>query len=96
MSTAKGAQSAIPFPQLPSIHDPSSPKPSNMSLISVRTTSLDVCEYVYGESRASMDAIGRYYEPNASELSFIFPIYPSSDYHLQCEFNLIFITESRS
>ncbi|KAF5388046.1 hypothetical protein D9615_000706 [Tricholomella constricta] len=39
---------------------------SNMSVVSLRATSLDVCEYVYGDSVASMDAITRFYEPNAS------------------------------
>ncbi|KAF9462062.1 hypothetical protein BDZ94DRAFT_1298853, partial [Collybia nuda] len=66
MSTSKAVISpAIPFAQVSHIYEPTSPEPSNMSLISVRATSLDVCEYVYGESLASMDAIGRYYEPNA-------------------------------
>ncbi|KAG6910808.1 hypothetical protein DXG01_007697 [Tephrocybe rancida] len=36
-----------------------------MSIVSVRTTSLDVCEFVYGEKTSSMDAINRLYEPNA-------------------------------
>ncbi|KAF8076768.1 hypothetical protein FPV67DRAFT_1559159 [Lyophyllum atratum] len=39
---------------------------STMSVVSVRATSLDVCEYVYGESVISMDAISRFYEPNAT------------------------------
>lgn len=36
-----------------------------MSLVSIRATSLDVCDYVYGEGVASMDTINRFYEPNA-------------------------------
>ncbi|KAG6866126.1 hypothetical protein C0991_008434 [Blastosporella zonata] len=39
---------------------------SNMSVMSIRATSLDVCEFVYGERTSSMDAISRFYEPNAT------------------------------
>jgi hypothetical protein len=38
-----------------------------MSIISVRTTALDVCEYVYGDSVAPFDAMARFYETNASQ-----------------------------
>jgi hypothetical protein len=38
-----------------------------MSVLSLRATSLDVCEYVYGDSAPSVDAISRFYEPNASK-----------------------------
>jgi hypothetical protein len=40
---------------------------SNMSMISIRATALDVCEYVYGDSTAPFDAIARFYETNASQ-----------------------------
>ncbi|KAG6813029.1 hypothetical protein H0H92_014563 [Tricholoma furcatifolium] len=38
-----------------------------MSVMSIRATSLDVCEVVYGDDMSSMEGIGRLYEPNASE-----------------------------
>jgi len=40
---------------------------SDMSVLSLRATSLDVCEYVYGDSVPSVDAISQFYEPNASK-----------------------------
>lgn len=45
---------------------------SSMSVVSIRATSLDVCEYVYGEGVTSMDVVSRFYEPNASKFLLFF------------------------
>jgi len=50
----------IPFPTR-STHSRS----SNSSMVSTRTTALDVCFSVYGESSVSSEALDHYYEPNA-------------------------------
>ncbi|RDB20104.1 hypothetical protein Hypma_012911 [Hypsizygus marmoreus] len=55
----------IPFPKMSRTHRTSISGVSDMSVMSVRATSLDVCEYVYGDSKASIDVIARFYEPNA-------------------------------
>jgi hypothetical protein len=38
-----------------------------MSMISVRTTALDVCEFVYGDNVAPFNTVARFYETNASQ-----------------------------
>jgi hypothetical protein len=42
---------------------------SIVSVVSRHATALEVCDLVYGnsESAASLDAVERFYEPNASE-----------------------------
>ena len=60
-----------------------------MSVLSLRATSLDVCEYVYGDSVPSVDAITQFYEPNASKLFIRALSLPLSLTHLffsQCKF----------
>jgi hypothetical protein len=56
----------VTIPKPLHIEQPSMSTISNMSIISIRDTSLDVCEYVYGDSLAPFDAIARFYETNAS------------------------------
>lgn len=46
---------------------PNDPDLSNMSMLSLRATALDVCHSVYGDNGASPDAVDRFYEASASE-----------------------------
>lgn len=59
---------------------------SNLSIISIRATALDVCYSVYGETPMSMDAIDRFYETSASKLyKQLNPVIPVN-VHPQCEY----------
>ncbi|KAG5648757.1 hypothetical protein DXG03_000105 [Asterophora parasitica] len=48
---------------------------SNMSVVSMRAVSLDVCEYVYGDSMVSTDTVNRFYEPNAKRVQTAGPLF---------------------
>lgn len=57
----------VMIPKPNHIEQPSMSTISNMSMISICATALDVCEYVYGDGVTPFDAIARFYETNASE-----------------------------
>jgi len=59
MSTIPGA------PYTPRTRRADASEVSSFSVVSIRATSLEICESVYGESTVSMDAIDHFYEPNA-------------------------------
>ncbi|PFH47811.1 hypothetical protein AMATHDRAFT_197516 [Amanita thiersii Skay4041] len=40
---------------------------NNLPVVSMRATALEVCYSVYGENATSMEAVDRFYEPNAGE-----------------------------
>ncbi|KAF8897898.1 hypothetical protein BD779DRAFT_1432771 [Infundibulicybe gibba] len=61
--------STITFPIGPAQSEPvpsSMSDASRLSVVSCRATALEVCYAVYGESSASIDAVDRFYEANAS------------------------------
>lgn len=55
----------VMIPKPNHIEQPSMSTISNMSMISICATALDVCEYVYGDGVTPFDAIARFYETNA-------------------------------
>jgi hypothetical protein len=50
----------------------SPPRISNLSIITLQASAIDVCYSVYGDNPTSSDAIERFYEANASKSSFLF------------------------
>ena len=63
MLSPESTTNIIPFPTR-SLHNIS----PDLPVMTTRTTALDVCYSVYGESLVSVDTIDNYYETNASEL----------------------------
>lgn len=43
---------------------------SSLSVVSLHTTALEICQSVYGEQPSTYDAIERFYEASASEYPY--------------------------